>query len=260
MKPMVFVIDDETAARELLYDALSRHGCDVTTVGSGPQALEMLKARRPSLILVDAVMPGLSGLETIQRIREFDGQTPIVLLRQAGEADMPPAELQKLGVSEALQKETDGKLMFEALDPLLKRLQLQAAAPAAKPEGMRVPGTLLVVDDDEQVLRLLMTFFQFRGIRVISANCGEAALQALAQKPTAVMLDINMPGMDGLMTLKKLKAKQPTLPVIMASGVGEDDTIREALASGAYDYVMKPFNLEYLETVVLTKLLLGMEG
>jgi two-component system C4-dicarboxylate transport response regulator DctD len=65
--------------------------------------------------------------------------------------------------------------------------------------------------------------------------------------------------MDGLMTLRKLRAAQPNLPVIMATGVDDESVVREALSCGAYDYVTKPFNLEYLETVVLTKVLLGMD-
>jgi DNA-binding response OmpR family regulator len=131
--------------------------------------------------------------------------------------------------------------------------------PAAKPPG-RFPGTLLVVDDEPKILRLMMEFFRARDMRVLLANSGEEALEALAQRPTAVLLDVNMPGMDGLMTLRKMKERQPNLSVIMVSAMGEEQTIQEAFALGAYDYVTKPFSLEYLETVVLTKILLGMDG
>jgi DNA-binding response OmpR family regulator len=116
-----------------------------------------------------------------------------------------------------------------------------------------------VTDDDAQQRRLLQAFFERRGLRVLTAESGEAALRCLAQKPHAVILDMNMPGMDGLMTLRKIKAAQPNMPVIMATGVDDEAVVREALNAGAYDYVTKPFNLEYLETVVMTKVLLGMD-
>ena len=123
---------------------------------------------------------------------------------------------------------------------------------------MGVPGTVLAVDDDPAVLKMLKLVLEVRGVRMLLAGSGEEALKALAQKPDLVLLDVNMPGMDGLMTLKKIKTANPKLPVIMASGFGEEEIVREALELGAYDYVTKPFNLEYLETVVLTKMLVGM--
>jgi two-component system C4-dicarboxylate transport response regulator DctD len=66
--------------------------------------------------------------------------------------------------------------------------------------------------------------------------------------------------MDGVLTLKKIRAALPKVPVVMMSGGGEEGMAKAALAAGAYDYVSKPFNLEYLETVVLTKVLVGLEG
>lgn len=255
----VFVIDDETSVRELLYEALTHKGHQVTTVGSGTQVLEMLKADRPQLILLDSNMPGLSGLETAKQIRAFDDSVPIVLLRAADESEVPAEELERVGISETVRKDADKELFINSVEVVLKRFQSKPAATAGE-SGMKVPGCLLVVDDNSQMLRLLRTFFTARGMRVLLANSGEEALKAVTQNPTAMLLDVNMPGMDGLMTLKKIKETHPKLPVIMISGVGEDATVREALKAGAYDYITKPFSLEYLETVVLTKILLGIEG
>jgi DNA-binding response OmpR family regulator len=255
----VLVIDDDTAMRELLYDALVRRGHQVTTAGSGTQALEMLKSLRPELILLDAAMPGRSGTETAREIRQFDDEVPIVLLAGAGEAAPPPEALRTLGVTDVIRKELGVELFMKALELALKRTQQDAAAAAKAAGRLQVPGTLLVVDDEPKLQQLLKRFFESRGLRVAVAGTGEEALKALGQQPLAVLLDVNMPGMDGLMTLRKIKAAQPNLPVIMASAVGEEATVRGALDAGAYDYVTKPFNLEYLETVVLTKILLGME-
>jgi DNA-binding NtrC family response regulator len=123
-----------------------------------------------------------------------------------------------------------------------------------------IGGTLLVIDDDAQIRQLLKQFFQSKGMRVVLAQSGEEGLKALAHKPLVVLLDINMPGMDGVAALKQIKAQSPRLPVVMISGGGEEKIARETLALGAYDYVSKPFSLEYLETIVMTKVLLGMEA
>lgn len=103
--------------------------------------------------------------------------------------------------------------------------------------------------------------FKSQGLRVIEANSGEAALTMLKQEqPHVVLPDLTMPGMDGLMTLRKIKAAHPNIPVVMVSARGESDTVREALRAGAYDYAAKPFSIDYLESTVLTKLLIGIGG
>lgn len=258
--PKVLVIDDETAIRDLLYDTLKRKGYEVVTAISGSQVFETLKANRPQVILLDTSMPGLSGLETAQRIRNFDDAVPIILLKGAGEPEFPPEQLKDLGISDVIRKELGVELFLNAIDLALKRLQRDAAAQPGV-QAMPARGTILAIDDDLLVRQLVKAFFEPRGLRVILAESGEAGVKAATQqKPDLVLLDMNMPGMDGLLTLKKIKAIRPNLPVIMATGVGEEAVVREALQSGAYDYVTKPFNLEYLETVVMTKVLLGIEG
>ena len=258
--PKVLVVDDETAMRDLLYETLARQGYEVMTAVSGAQACEVLKSNRPDVIVLDTMMPGRSGLETACRIREFDDAVPIVLLQGVGEPEIAQETRQQAGITEIIRKELGAELFLgSAIELALKR---HNGDPQHRVTTQAAPlhGTLLIVDDEAQVRRLLQTFFESRGLHVLLATSGEEALQTLAQKPDLVLLDINLSGMDGLVALKRFKAQQPTLPVIIASGVGEDTIVQEALQAGAYGYVYKPFNLEYLETVVLTKLLLGPEG
>jgi DNA-binding response OmpR family regulator len=257
--PHVLIVDDDTAIREVLYDVLSRKGFTVLTANSGLQTLEVLKTQRPEFILLDQTMPGLTGVETIKRIRLFDEAVPIILMRGAGEPDVPPADLKRLGGVEVLRKELGVELFLKNLELVIRRLQ-DTSRPSGAGAVVRVPGTVLLVDDEPRILNLLGEFLESRGLKVAKANSGEEAVAAMARKPMAVLLDMTMPGMDGLMTLKRIKEIHPKLPVIMVSGIGDEATVQEALDAGAYDYVTKPFNLEYLETVVLTKVLLGMEG
>lgn len=255
----VLIVDDDTAIREVLYDVLSRRGFTVLTANSGVQALEMLKTQRPQFILLDLTMPGLGGLDTLKRIRLFDDAVPVILMRGAGDSDVPPADLKRLGAVEVLRKELGVELFLKNLELVIRRLQ-DASRPADTGPVVRVPGTILLVDDEPRILSLLGEFFESRGLKAAKAASGEEAVAAMARKPVAVLLDMTMPGMDGLMTLRRIKEIHPKLPVIMVSGIGDEATVQEALDAGAYDYVTKPFNLEYLETVVLTKVLLGMEG
>ncbi|MBI4342409.1 MAG: response regulator [Candidatus Omnitrophica bacterium] len=252
--PKVLVVDDDVKMREALYDALTRKGHAVSTAGTGGQALEMLKAQRPQLVLLDVALPGLSGLETAARIREFDSEVPIILLEDSEQKTVSPAELQRLAIVGVVSHAWGAGRILDRVEPLLAR---HPGGSSAEPAG--IGGTLLVVDDDVQIQELLKTFFQSKGLRVLVAGSGEEGLKALAKRPALVLLDVNMPGMDGVMALKKIKAAHPALPVVMISGGGEEVMARGALAAGAYDYVSKPFSLEYLETIVLSKVLLGME-
>ena len=78
------------------------------------------------------------------------------------------------------------------------------------------------------------------------------------EKINMVLLDVSMPGgMDGVMTLSKIKAMKPEIGVVMASGIQDNEVAKRAVEAGAYTYVTKPFDMEYLEKIVLTRLLLS---
>ena len=103
---------------------------------------------------------------------------------------------------------------------------------------------ILVVDDELEIRDMLGRFLTEQGYAVILASDGKEALH-LAEKenPQAILLDIKMPGVDGIGTCKALKANEETrfIPVIMATALW--DTYAEAIEAGAEDFVTKPFNL-----------------
>lgn len=112
-------------------------------------------------------------------------------------------------------------------------------------------GKILVVDDEPEVRQLMEHFLTERGYEVCIAENGRLALAALDTfTADVVLLDMHMPEMDGLETLKRLAVRSPSLPVIMVT-VNEDvETTTHLLQMGAADYVPKPFNLEYLEQAI----------
>ena len=119
-------------------------------------------------------------------------------------------------------------------------------------------GRLLLVDDDPGVLDLLNEYFAGQGYDVELASTGETALSAVrAKRPDLVLLDIRMPGIDGVEVLRRLRQEDATLPVVMVTA-NEDVTLaRETLNAGAFDYVAKPFDFTHLEQVVAAGLLHG---
>ena len=113
---------------------------------------------------------------------------------------------------------------------------------------------LLVADDEKKICRLLKDFFGERGYDVLLAHDGPSALACIrTQRPHLVFLDVRMPGLNGLDILKEAHAVDQTMKIIVITAMDDDETIREAEALGATDYVVKPFTLEYLKEEVLAK-------
>ena len=106
---------------------------------------------------------------------------------------------------------------------------------------MKLPIDILVVDDEEDFVEMLCLRLEDAGHRVRSAFDGDAGLAALEKHESdVVLLDIRMPGKDGITVLKAMKANHPMVEVILLTGHGTVDTAVEGLKTGAFDYVQKP--------------------
>ena len=114
---------------------------------------------------------------------------------------------------------------------------------------------LLIVDDEVEICDFLKSFFEERNYEVKTASSGQAALGVVDQfKPHVVLLDIKMPGMDGIQVLGEIKKKHPRVKVIMVTALETRDKIEECLRLGADNYITKPLSLEYLENDVREKI------
>lgn len=112
-------------------------------------------------------------------------------------------------------------------------------------------GRILVVDDELEVRLVLREFLSARGYEVTLADSGTKALAVLDEAdPQVVLLDVTMPEMDGVETLKHLLEARPALPVIMVTANADIGTTSRLLALGAADYIPKPFDLEYLDQAI----------
>jgi two-component system, NtrC family, nitrogen regulation response regulator NtrX len=110
--------------------------------------------------------------------------------------------------------------------------------------------TILVVDDEPSIVQTLSGILQDEGFEVLTAPDGETALQVVDEEaPDLVLLDIALPGMDGLEVLQQLKEQQPLLPVIMVSAYGNVENAVKATRWGAYDFIEKP---PHADKIILT--------
>lgn len=110
-------------------------------------------------------------------------------------------------------------------------------------------GYILIVDDDEALLQALPQTLRLRvdGIRIDTANSADKALAAVtATDYDAIISDIKLPGMDGLVLLRKITELRPDTPTLLVTGHGEHDLAVQALRGGAYDFIQKPIERDYL--------------
>lgn len=113
--------------------------------------------------------------------------------------------------------------------------------------------TILVVDDEEPVRSLMTDFFEDKEHQVIVAANGAQALFRIKETlPDVIFLDIRMPHMDGVEALRLIKEISPQSVVIIISGIATTDMARDLLENGAFDFINKPFDLEYLQHLIGT--------
>jgi CheY-like chemotaxis protein len=115
-----------------------------------------------------------------------------------------------------------------------------------------MPGRkILVVDDEVEIVRLLTDYLAEQGYEVVTAHGGIEALAKLdAEKPLVVLLDVRMPGMDGIEVLRRIRSFNQDVGILMITANEDIDLAKEALALGAYDYTLKPVDFQYLSRAV----------
>lgn len=98
---------------------------------------------------------------------------------------------------------------------------------------------------------MLTEYLSHEGFEALGVASGEEALDRIPDlRPHLVLLDIRMPGLSGVETLRRIKTLSQPPPVVIVSGIGDLDTAQRTLAMGAADYVTKPFDLQYLDSVL----------
>jgi DNA-binding NtrC family response regulator len=107
--------------------------------------------------------------------------------------------------------------------------------------------TVLVADDEIEFASTLVARLRLRNFQATMTNSGKATLAAIDQeRPDVLVLDLKMPDLDGLEVLASLQEKYPTLAVIILTGHGSFEAGRKGMELGAYDYIMKPVDLNLL--------------
>ena len=279
----VLVADDDLVMQKILRVTLECAGYHVTVVCDGEETLRALEAWVPDVVVLDVMMPKLDGFSVLRRIRDDPrtAQVPVVLLTARSSPDDLWRGWQE-GVDYYLTKPFDSEELLRfmdravcpdvshhtpapapepaagALKPVAGPVEPHAepvnpAEPAdassSTPTPATVTATVLVVDDDPAIQKVLRLNLELEGYAVVSACNGAEALERLAdRKPDLVVLDVMMPVVDGLEVLRRIRedVAMADLPVILLTARSTEDDMWQGWQLGADYYMTKPFDIEEL--------------
>jgi Amt family ammonium transporter len=212
--PLVLVIDDDPAARELLVHALDREGLRVQTAANGEEGLRLAHELRPNVITLDVMMPGLDGWAVLSALKA-DPQ-----LRR-----IPVIMLTMLTIAE----EREHGFTLGAADYLTKPIDRGQLLAAIERHRKHENGVVLVVEDDAPTRELLQRMLANEGWQVEQAENGKVALMSLMNRhPDLIVLDLMMPEIDGFQLVELLRANPDwrTIPVIIITAIDLTPTER----------------------------------
>ena len=269
----ILVVDDEPQNLELMEAILQDAGYEVFPALGGEEGLALAHEKRPDLIILDLMMPGLSGFEVCARVKMDPqiGGIPVLFVTALGQlADKeralaaggddfvtkPVQYAELLARVEALLKVRHLNRDLDRALAYLHELELarhasqhdQPVPPPGPPIGAPV---LLVADDEPLVRQLLCDILHGAGYVTHAAENGSQAVE-IAQRETidVVLLDIMMPGMSGLEVLAKLGELIPNSPVVIVTASPTSENAIAALRLGAFDFIVKGFKSEVMLSTV----------
>ncbi len=293
-KIKLLLVDDEEAYVKTLAERMEMRDVGSRVALSGEEALRMLEDEPPDVMVLDLRMPGIDGMEVLERVKQKHPHVEVIILTGHG-SDREEKEARRLGAFEYLQKPADTSHLLntvraawrkslkaaaefikdsqeefdrsmaaaafaEAGAPEIARETMQESTPradeaaeagAAETDTAAQTLKVLFVDDEEDFVRTMAERMEMRDVGSEVALDGEQALQMLEDEvPDVMVLDLRMPGIDGLEVLRRVKKTYPEMEVIIMTGHGSEGDEAEARRLGAFDYLTKPVDINQLMDVV----------
>src|SRR5581483_2211114 len=251
-RPVVLAIDDDPRVATLLASALEPAGYRLVSASLGRSGVALALSEKPSIIIVDLVLPDISGLAVVEQLQadERTRASPLLVLTAVDLAPDEQARLKGRVAGVAIK----GDVTREALLAFAEK----HARPAA-PEATSGP-VILVADDHDLNRELVRSILARKGYRVLEAEDGEAAVSvARRERPALILMDLAMPKRDGFSALRELRGDPATrgIKVIAVTAMAmrsDEERVREAGFDG---YMTKPLERVALEQAVAAMLARG---
>ncbi|OGG59737.1 hypothetical protein A2765_04070 [Candidatus Kaiserbacteria bacterium RIFCSPHIGHO2_01_FULL_56_24] len=243
MAQKILIIEDDPVLGEVITQKLGHEGYEVTLVQDGAQGLAAIPAVKPDLILLDIILPTMSGYEILEK-KHADpaiSSIPVIIVSNSGQ----PVEIKRalaLGVCDYLVKaQFDPEEVLSKVRTCLARPR-PASAAAPTGAGQLVGKKVMWVEDDVFLNDILAKKLTTEGCTPMNARDGEEALKVLEEDvPDILLLDLVLPGMSGFDVLEKMKHDErlKNIPVLVFSNLGQSSEIEKAKKLGALKHFIK---------------------
>jgi CheY-like chemotaxis protein len=252
----LLIVDDDEGSRAAVRTTLRGNNVQIDEAGSAEQALEKITRTKYDCIVLDLGLPGMSGLELLEKLAgTAAGVPPVVVYSGRDLSHEETLELRRYAEAIVLKGARSSERLLDEVGVFLQSVQ---PAPRDAAAGSSVGGLagrrVLLVDDDMRNLFALSKVMRGWGLNVAMAQDGFKALKMLAddEPPELVLMDVMMPGMDGYGTIRAIRA-QPhfaDLPIIALTAKAMRGDREQCLAMGASDYLSKPIDIDRLAALM----------
>ncbi|MDH3354273.1 MAG: response regulator [Chromatiales bacterium] len=256
----ILIIDDSKTAQQLLKKMFTQAGYDVLQGFDGESGIALAQQHKPALIIMDVVMPGISGFQATRMIRKDPEIADIPIIITSGSRDASDQFwLSKIGADHYLTKPFTRGDLFLILDKVLYSEVLvkdwsknEMLNEVVEPDQSYAEINLhighemeiLIIDDSKTVQYLMKKMLMQRGYDVLQAYDGKSGIiLAKKHKPSLIIMDVMMPGMNGFQATRFIRndADIADIPIVIISGNKQASEKFWAAKLGASHYMAKPF-------------------
>lgn len=228
----ILIVDDQIGMLETFTDILEDKGFCVQTAEDGFSAIEKARENMFDVIFMDIQMPGINGVQTFRELKKNNPQVTVVMMTAYALDDLI-AEAVSEGAFAVLYKPFDIEKVVHIIEQGTNK------------------SVILVVDDSFEERQTLKDSLETKGHHVTTAASGQEAIEFVKKDNIGVILmDVRMPGINGIETFEEVHKIRPEVPVIFVTGYSIEDALRDAVSKGAYACLQKPLDMEKIVNVL----------
>jgi PAS domain S-box-containing protein len=247
------IVEDSEAAAKHIARYMGELGAAVHIHPQGEGTLKAALEVKPDVIILDLLLPNLSGWEVLAQLKanQATQHIPVLVVSVVDERSQALA----LGASEYMLKPISRQQLHSTLSKIFSPLPQPpgSTALAVVPDKEQQLPLILLAEDNEANISTLLDYLQVHGLRVSLARNGiEAVQMTKQQKPDVILMDIQMPEMDGLEAIQRIRtdAELAMIPIIALTALAMPGDRERCLAAGATEYMTKPVGLKKLVNII----------
>lgn len=237
----VLIIEDSRLDGERLSRFIEEMALEVAVVADTEEAFPVITSLQPDLIVLDLILPRESGWDFLRRLRAADGyhDIPVAVVSVVDEQILS----KQLGAFVSLRK----PVTRDQIRDLLLKVPGKPQLTDAISNSAKVTHKVLLAEDNEANIKMVGDYLRSKNLTVLLARNGEEAIELGAnEKPSLILMDVQMPKLDGLAATRALRARGLTLPIVALTALAMPGDRERCLEAGANDYLTKPVRLRDL--------------